>query len=76
MIFREYSTSTSTLKEWSRQLRVANRGNYPIYETDFNTLNHWKDTLNKNIGSRLFKLSGTPEATISDWKDKLNGIYN
>ena len=32
--------------------------------------------LNKNIGINTFNLQNTPEATLLNWQDKLNGIYN
>ena len=76
MRFREYNDSTATLKEWARQLNIANRGIYPLYATVDNTLNHWKDELNKNIGANTFSILSTPESTLNNWKDKLNQIYN
>ena len=76
MYFRQYGDNSATLKEWSRQLNVANKGKYPLYSTIENTLNHWKDELNKNIGTNTFNLSNSSEATISNWQNKLNGIYN
>ena len=51
-------------------------GIYPLYSTVENTLNHWKDELNKNIGINTFSMYSTPEATIYDWQNKLNGLYN
>lgn len=76
MRFRQYGNNTATLKEWARQLNVANKGTYPLYPTIENTLNHWKNELNKNIGINTFSLSDTPERTIYNWQEKLNGIYN
>lgn len=76
MRFKQYSDSPSTVKEWSRQLNVANKGIYPLYSTVENTLSHWKDELNKQIGNNIFNLSSTPEATLINWQDKLNSIYN
>ena len=76
MYFRQYSDSPSTLKEWARQLNVANKGNYPLYSTVEQTLYHWQTILNQNIGTNTFGLSNTSEATISNWQDKLNIIYN
>lgn len=76
MRFRQYGDNTATLKEWARQLNVANKGTYPLYPTIENTLHHWKNELNKNIGINTFSLQSTPEATIYNWQKKLNGIYN
>lgn len=76
MRFRQYGDNTATLKEWARQLNVANKGTYSLYPTIENTLNHWKNELNKNIGINTFSLSDTPERTIYNWQEKLNGIYN
>ena len=76
MYFRKYSDSPSTLKEWARQLNVANKGNYPLFATVEQTLSHWQIILNQNIGTNTFGLSKTSEATISNWQDKLNLIYN
>lgn len=76
MRFRQYADNSATLKEWGRQLNVANNGTYPLYSTVENTLNHWKDELNKNIGVNTFSLLDTPEATLHNWQNKLNGIYN
>lgn len=76
MRFRQYEDNTATLKEWARQLNIANKGTYPLYPTIENTLSHWKNELNKNIGINTFSLSDTPEATIYNWQEKLNGIYN
>ena len=33
MRFRQYEDNTATLKEWARQLNVANKGTYPLYPT-------------------------------------------
>lgn len=76
MYFRQYSDSPSTLKEWARQLNVANKGNYPLYSTVEQTLSHWQNILNQNIGTNTFTIYGTAEQTISNWQDKLNLIYN
>lgn len=76
MRFRQYSNNTSTLKEWARQLNVANKGTYPLYSTVESTLNHWKNELNKNIGTNTFSLYSTPESTLYNWQEKLNQIYN
>ena len=76
MRFRTYDSNSATLKEWARQLNVANKGTYPLYPTVENTLNHWKDELNKNIGMNTFTTYSTADLTLSNWKDKLNGIYN
>lgn len=76
MRFRQYGDNTATLKEWARQLNVANKGIYPLYPTIENTLNHWKNELNKNIGINTFSIQSTPEATLYNWQEKLNGIYN
>lgn len=76
MRFRRYGDNQSTLKEWSKQLNVVNKGIYTLYPTEENTLGHWKDELNKNIGINTFRLAETPEKTLEHWKDKLNEIYN
>ena len=76
MRFREYEDNSATLKEWSRQLNIVNKGTYPLYSTVDNTLNHWRDELNKNIGTNTFSVLQTPEITLNNWKDKLNQIYN
>lgn len=76
MYFRQYSDNSSTLKEWARQLNVSNKGNYPLYPTIEQTLEHWKSILNTNIGTNTFSTYQTPEATIYDWQNKLNQIYN
>lgn len=76
MRFRTYDNNSATIKEWARQLNVVNDGKYTLYPTVENTLNHWKDELNKNIGINTFSILNTPEATLNNWKDKLNGIYN
>jgi len=76
MRFRIYDTDTATLKEWAKQLNVLGEGNYTLYATVENTLNHWKDELNKNIGVNTFSVTNSTEGTIKSWKDKLNGIYN
>lgn len=76
MYFRQYSDDSSTLKEWSRQLNVVSKGNYPLYETVEQTLSHWQSILNQNIGTNTFGLSNTSETTIKNWQNKLNLIYN
>lgn len=76
MRFRQYSDNISTVKEWSKQLNVVNKGIYPLYSTVENTLNHWKSELNKNIGINTFSIQSTPEATLINWQEKLNSIYN
>lgn len=76
MYFREYSTNSDTLKEWAKQLNIANKGNYALYPTVESTLLHWKTTLNNTIGVNTFDLSNNTDSTIRSWKEKLNGIYN
>ena len=76
MRFRQYSDNASTLKEWAKQLNVANKGIYPLYSTVENTIEHWKNELNKNIGINTFSTLSSPDATLKNWQDKLNGIYN
>lgn len=76
MYFRQYDSNSATLKEWAKQLNVANKGNYPLYSTVEQTLSHWQTVLNQNIGTNTFGLSNTAEATISNWQNKLNIIYN
>ena len=76
MRFRQYSDNSATLKEWAKQLNVVNKGTYPLYPTVENTLKHWKNELNKNIGINTFGISNTPELTIYNWQEKLNKIYN
>lgn len=76
MRFRQYEDNSATIKEWAKQLNVVNKGIYPLYPTVENTLSHWKDELNKQIGINTFSLGNTPEATLRNWQDKLNGIYN
>lgn len=76
MRFRQYGDNTATLQEWSRQLNVVNKGKYQLYSTVDNTLNHWKNELNKNIGTNTFSIKQTPEETLYNWQEKLNGIYN
>lgn len=76
MRFRQYGDNSATLKEWAKQLNVVNKGTYPLYPTVENTLNHWKNELNKNIGINTFGISNTPELTIYNWQEKLNKIYN
>ena len=76
MYFRQYSTNADTLKEWARQLNVANKGRYRLYPTGESTLSHWKSILNQNIGTNTFDFNGNADSTIYNWKNKLNGIYN
>lgn len=76
MRFRQYSDNFATVKEWAKQLTVSNKGIYPLYPTVENTLEHWKDELNKNIGVNTFKTYSTVEKTLLNWQDKLNNIYN
>ena len=45
MYFREYDSSSSTLKEWAKQLNVVNKGNYPLYSTVEQTLSHWQSII-------------------------------
>lgn len=76
MYFRKYQTNQDTLREWAKQLNVANRGNYPLYETEDKTISHWKDILNQNLNTNTFDLSADADMTIENWKEKLNNIYN
>lgn len=76
MRFRQYSNNGATLKEWARQLTIANKGIYRLYPTVDTTLYHWKDELNKNIGTNTFALKNTAEETLYNWQEKLNGLYN
>lgn len=76
MRFRQYGDNTATLKEWAKQLNVVSQGKYPLYPTVENTLNHWKNELNNNIGINTFEISNTPESTLYSWQEKLNKIYN
>ena len=76
MYFRQYSTNADTLKEWARQLNVANKASYPLYPTVESTLSHWKSILNQNIGTNTFDFDGNADSTIYNWKNKLNEIYN
>lgn len=76
MRFRTYETESATLKEWAKQLNVANKGTYPLYSSVDNTLNHWKNELNKTLGTNTFSTLSSAQATLNNWKDKLNGIYN
>lgn len=76
MYFRQYGSNEATLKEWSRQLTISNKGNYRTYPTVQSTLIHWKPILNSRVGSNIFDISSTNEATISNWQNKLNNIYN
>lgn len=76
MRFRQYSDNSATLKEWSKQLNIATKGIYPLYSTVDNTLEHWKNELNKKIGINTFTLYDTAEKTLYNWQEKLNGIYN
>ena len=76
MYFKLYSNNSATLKEWSRQLNVINKENYPLYRTVSQTLSHWKTILNNNIGINTFELGNSEESTLNSWKDKLNNYYN
>lgn len=76
MYFREYSTNSDTLKEWARQLNVANKASYQLYPTVEATLSHWRPILNKSTGMNSFDLGSSADSTIYNWKNKLNGIYN
>lgn len=76
MRFRQYSDTSSTVKEWSRQLRVSNSGIYKLYPTVESTLDNWKNELNKIIGTNTFTTYGTAEQTLNDWQNRLNSIYN
>lgn len=76
MRFRQYSDTSATLKEWAKQLNATNKGIYPLYPTVENTINHWKNELNKTLQTNTFGISNTPESTLKNWQDKLNGIYN
>lgn len=76
MYFRQYGDNSATLKEWSRQLGVCSKSNYPLYPTVENTLEHWKNILNTNLETNTFNTYSTPESTINNWQNKLNGLYN
>lgn len=76
MYFRQYSSNCDTLKEWSKQLNILNKSNYPLYDTEDKTLQHWKNILNKNLNTNTFDLNSSVKATISNWEKKLNNIYN
>lgn len=76
MRFRTYENESATLKEWSKQLNVANKGTYQLYPSVDNTLNHWKNELNKTLETNTFSILSSSQATLNNWKDKLNGIYN
>ncbi len=76
MRFREYEDNSATIKEWSRQLNILNNGIYRLYPTVDNTLMHWRDELNKNIGANTFEIQNTPKTTLVNWKNKLNQLYN
>ncbi len=76
MRFRQYSDNAATLKEWAKQLNVATKGIYPLYPTVENTINHWKDELNKTTGMNTFSVLSTSESTLKTWQDKLNEFYN
>lgn len=76
MYFRQYGDNSATLKEWSRQLGVANQSNYPLYPTVEQTLEHWKNILNTSLLTNTFGTYSTPEATIYNWQEKLNDLYN
>lgn len=76
MYFKQYSSNEATLKEWSRQLTIANKGNYKTYSTVESTLEHWKNILNMQTGTNIFDTYSTVESTIYNWKQNLNNIYN
>lgn len=76
MRFRIYENESATLKEWAKQLNIANKGIYQLYPNVDNTLNHWKDELNKTLKTNTFSTLSSSQATLNNWKDKLNGIYN
>ena len=76
MYFRRYETNSATLREWARQLNVSKKGYYLLYETEEQTLSHWKTVLNTYSGVNTFDLKKDVDSTLSDWKDKLNIIYN
>ena len=76
MRFKQYENNSATLKEWARQLNITTNGIYPLYSTVENTINHWKDELNKTLETNTFGISSTPEQTLTNWQDKLNEIYN
>ena len=76
MYFRQYGDSFATLKEWSRQLGVVSKNNYPLYPTVEQTLEHWKRTLNTSLEINTFNTYDTPESTIYNWQNKLNELYN
>ena len=76
MRFRQYSDSSSTIKEWARQLNIMNNGIYRLYPTVEQTLYNWKDILNNQIGINTFTLQNSTEATLLNWQNKLNQIYN
>ena len=76
MYFRQYSSNEATLKEWSKQLTIANKGNYMTYPTVESTVDHWKNILNIQTGTNIFTTYSTAESTIYNWKENLNKIYN
>ena len=76
MYFRQYEDNSATLKEWSRQLGVASKSNYPLYPTVEQTLNHWKNILNTNLETNTFNTCSTSEAPIYNWQKQLNSLYN
>ena len=76
MYFKQYSSNEATLKEGSRQLTIANKGNYMTYSTVESTLEHWKNILNMQTGTNIFDTYSTVESTIYNWKQNLNNIYN
>lgn len=76
MYFKQYSSNEATLKEWSRQLTIANKGNYMTYSTVESTLEHWKNILNMQTGTNIFDTYSTVESTIYNWQQNLNNIYN
>lgn len=76
MRFRQYSDTSSTVKEWSRQLNTTNNGIYRLYPTVEQTLTNWKNILNTQTETNTFTTFNTPEQTLLDWQEKLNIIYN
>ncbi len=76
MYFRQYGDNSATLKEWSRQLGVVSKNNYPLYPSVEQTLEHWKRTLNTSLKTNTFDTYDTPESTIYNWQNKLNELYN
>lgn len=76
MRFRQYSDNGSTVKEWARQLNIVVGGQYRLYSTIDNTLSHWKDELNKNLNTNTFSIKGSNKATLQNWQEILNNLYD